>query len=1025
MSPVGTGKPVIVVITDTYAEFQKPIVEHLAASLELAGYGVLCVAGRELEPVQRPYRRARGAGNAIYPMVTRYDVRGYIVLSGTVGHNVSQERFMDFFSEFSHRPVVSLGIDVPGVPSVVVDNVCSMAKLMHHMTQDPARQRFVFLQGFRTNPDSLERESVFRQALTDKNIPIDENLIIEGNFIMSDSFNALDELLHRTRSIDAVVAANDVMAASAIRALNNHGLSVPQDVIVSGFDDTEVSREASPPLTTIRQPLKAQADAAVNVLIEQINNWSGKVQPAAALVIDSELVVRASSELLMDAAHRSAADAAQGRETFDPQSFRNSILDSLVALRPPQDLEPTSLVNDLVGMLVYGSTGFLDTLKRELSPGRFQTNDIHWWRGFHHQMGMLLRIGGYVGVSPQALPLMCSALTQVHEAVWSVQTKIQFEKYKHQQMQDRIQLMLASTNDLEGIIHLLDPALHRYGVKRAFLILYESPGSTPGELARLVYAFPRSRDAQLYAQQFASTDVLPAELAEELTKGLMVLMPLYSGNDHFGYLMVDPANLDDVNIESMGHSISSALRHCAQIQDLQSHTAELSKANSELAQMANYDALTGLPNRTLFQQNLECSFIDASHSATEVALLFFDLDGFKLINDSLGHSAGDYLLRIVAKRLKSTLRKSDVVARLGGDEFTVILSGVRSAALSAQVAQHLLETLSRPYKLGNRMVNVSASIGIAHYPTDGEDAETLIKHADTAMYHAKSRGKNCYCYYTSDLNSMAVAQLRLDQAMREGLGRGEFCMYYQPRFDLETQELKAFEALMRWYPNNPSLDLNDSSPDVFIALAEQTGFINQLDTFALEAACEQAKAWEKQGNPTTVAINLSVKQLQQEAIVELIAATIDKYQLNPTRLELEITESAAMTDVESNVEKLSALRKLGLQISIDDFGTAYSSLNYLKKLPVTSLKIDKLFLREIKTADGGGSADAAIIKAVVALGQSMDFKLIAEGIETGAQRDFLLSLGCHEAQGFLFSRPLDARAATELLQQEFQSQEVV
>lgn len=1025
MTSVNTGKPVVAVVVDAYTDYQRVIVGHLAESLNAAGVGLLCVVGRDLDPVYRSSQTAYRSGNAIYPLARQYDVCGYIFLSATVGQKVPVEQFADFVGEFDHRPVVSLGIDLPGVPSVVIDNFHSMNLLMEHMTRDPVRQRFVFIRGLAGSADSIQRERVFRSALTSKNIPVDEELIIDGNFIMSDSFNALDELLCRTQSVDAVVAANDIMAASAIRALRKHNLSVPEDVIVSGFDDSEVSREASPPVTTVRQPWDDQARVAVSALLEQIASGVDSATVNAPTNIASKLVIRTSSNPLMDAARRSDDDTSQNAITFDPQSFRRSILDSLVAQRPPQDLEPVGLVDDLVGMLVYGSTVFLETLKTELSPSRFKPEDIHWWRGFHHQMGMLLRLGGYVGVSPQALPLMCSALTQVHEAVWSIQTKIQFDKSMRQQMQDRMQLLLASSSDLNGILHLLTPAFSRCGVKRAYMVLYEHPGPVPGELARLVYAYPHSRDAHLYADSFASTDVLPAELAHELDTGLMILMPLYAGDVHFGYLIMDPSNLASVNIESMAHSVSNAVRHCVQIQDLESHTEELSKANSELAQMANYDSLTGLPNRTLFQQNLETALIDARHADTDVALLFFDLDGFKVINDTLGHSAGDYLLRIVAKRLKSTLRKSDMVSRLGGDEFTVILAGVRSAALSAQVAQNLLETLSRPYKLGNRMVNVSASIGIAHYPVDGEDAETLVKHADTAMYHAKSRGKDCYSYYTSDLNSRAVAQLRLDQAMREGLANGEFSMFYQPRFDLDTHELKAFEALMRWHPADPSLEPKDVSPDVFIALAEQTGFIAQLDTFALDQACQQARRWEQQGYPTTVAVNLSVKQLQQNAIVDLIDSTIKKYGLNPKYLELEITESAAMSDVQSNIEKLSSLRKLGLQISIDDFGTAYSSLNYLKKLPVTSLKIDKSFLREIRTADGGGSADAAIIKAVVALGRSMDFKLIAEGIETVEQRDFLRTLGCDEAQGYLFSRPLNVLAATELLRKNHQSSKVV
>nr|MBX2883579.1 GGDEF domain-containing phosphodiesterase [Granulosicoccus sp.] len=315
-------------------------------------------------------------------------------------------------------------------------------------------------------------------------------------------------------------------------------------------------------------------------------------------------------------------------------------------------------------------------------------------------------------------------------------------------------------------------------------------------------------------------------------------------------------------------------------------------------------------------------------------------------------------------------------------------------------------------------VTVSGSVGCAFFPADGKDSETLVRHADTAMYHAKAQGKNCMAFFKPEMSTTDQAFLRLDQEMRSAIANDRFCLYFQPKIDLASGEICGVEALMRWLEQSPKGIKFHSCPDEFIPIAESTGFITQLDLYALDQACMVARQWELKGRSLPVAVNLSVVLLQKDNVVELIANIINKYELTPSLIEFEITESAVMTEVESNVIKLGQLREMGFRISIDDFGTGYSSLSYLKKLPINCLKIDRSFISDVKSIKSDESIDAAIVRSVVALGKSLDLILVAEGVESRAQMDMIRQLGCEQAQGFLFARPLPLDELELLLEHE-------
>ncbi len=424
--------------------------------------------------------------------------------------------------------------------------------------------------------------------------------------------------------------------------------------------------------------------------------------------------------------------------------------------------------------------------------------------------------------------------------------------------------------------------------------------------------------------------------------------------------------------------------------------------------LAYHDALTILPNRHLLHDRLQQALAQSKRSGKLAALLFLDLDGFKRINDTLGHGIGDLLLKSVAKRLKTTVRQVDTVARLGGDEFTIVLLEINHAQDAKDVAQKILKVISQPYKIEEHELFVTASVGISIYPDDGSDIESLIRKADIAMYRAKGQGKNNYQVYNLSMDAKFFERLTLENSLRKAVENEELVAYYQPQVDLRTGEITGVEALVRWQHQKFGL----VPPDKFIPLAEETGVILEIDEWMMKTACRQIKNWEREGIANIrVAVNLSTRQFRQKNLTEKVAQILNDSAVQPKNLCLEITENEVMHNIETTVEILQALKKMGVLLSLDDFGTGYSSLSYLKRFPIDILKIDRTFVNGIPS----DRDDTAISTAIVVLAHSMELKVIAEGVEKSEQIAFLQSLQCDEIQGFYFSRPLNAETVTDLL----------
>lgn len=431
-------------------------------------------------------------------------------------------------------------------------------------------------------------------------------------------------------------------------------------------------------------------------------------------------------------------------------------------------------------------------------------------------------------------------------------------------------------------------------------------------------------------------------------------------------------------------------------------------AEEKIHQLAYYDVVTGLPNRGMFLERLHQTLAQAQRDKDKVNLIFLDLDNFKDINDTQGHDVGDKLLRSVAERLSACMRDSDVLARLGGDEFVVVCPTVNAQESVAAVIQRIMAIFKAPFEIEGRQIYTSASIGIAVYPDDSQDASTLFRCADTAMYQAKNDGRAQYRFFSAELNQKIIQRVALEHSLRKGMEREEFFLHYQPLWDLKSAKMVGVEVLLRWQSSEYGL----MPPATFISLLEDSGLINNVGEWVLRTACIQMREWTKtEHHEMKMAVNVSGRQLKHPGFLEMLTTIIQETGVDPTNLELEFTESVIMENAEKTVEIFRKVREMGIRLSIDDFGTGYSSLNYLKHFPVDRIKIDRSFVVDINRNE----SDAAIIEAIVSMAQSLNLRVIAEGVENSDQLDSLTRLGCDEVQGFYLAMPMHAEALAKIL----------
>ncbi len=437
--------------------------------------------------------------------------------------------------------------------------------------------------------------------------------------------------------------------------------------------------------------------------------------------------------------------------------------------------------------------------------------------------------------------------------------------------------------------------------------------------------------------------------------------------------------------------------------------SERKQAADRLEHLAHRDMLTGLPNRAAFNDLLRQALALAQRNEYMLAVMFLDLDGFKSINDSLGHDAGDVLLQECALRLVQCVRDSDTVARVGGDEFLIILPDVNQAYGPRYVCERILASLGKPFSINGQECFIGASIGVSLFPGDGDSADALVKHADTAMYGAKSAGKNNFKFYTSAMSAAVLKRMEMERALRHAIDKNQLSLLYQPQVDLRNGSILGVEALVRWH--HPAL--GTVPPSVFVPLAEESDLIIAIGEWVLNAACRQNMAWQRAGlPPLRMAVNFAARQFAHEGLIDSVSAALKNSGLEAKYLEVEITEGSAMRDINASIAKMQALKSLGVSISIDDFGTGFSSLSYLKRFPIDTLKIDRSFMLEIPKQ----SKDAAIVTTIAEMAHNLGMQVIAEGVENKEQLAFLRSRGCDVVQGYLFSRPVTAEKIARMLE---------
>jgi len=617
---------------------------------------------------------------------------------------------------------------------------------MEHMINYSDWQRFAFVGGPRGDLFSKQREEIFRSMLSEHGYQIDEKLFVSGNYNAFDAYDLVTELLQEQSGIDAIVAANDTIALSAARAVTAAGLSIPSDLIVTGFDDVPDATRHSPALTTVRQPLTEMAEVAIAKLLYLITGpVAGRRLPGST---DGRLTL-ASSELVIRGSTASMTTASNIPEDVEAHA---RLLAGMVGLKTPVEIDLEQLSRELEHTLCNGSRNLAQYLAKQAE--HVNLDNTHWWSNLCHQLELLSRTVLLENHTSDRMVYIIAALACINERIWAAEMEREFASRRLNSMRLSMRLQISSSTDSNELMQALEKWIFAIKPQRLFLVQYDEPSTNPKHKGQLVCAVRKGNMETVTDSKFVTEAVLPREFVNELGHGTLLLNPVYAGFDHYGYLIVDPKGLDVSELASAAQSIGNAMRSQYLIETLQLQAARLRDANVGLSELANRDALPGLPNRLCFERRL-FDLCQQGENQTRFALCFLDLDGFKEVNDQYGHECGDALLRKVAERLSGVvsniLGEQGFVARLGGDEFTVIVETEQLHAELEQLIPALLEVLSAPYSVAGHVSHVSASIGIAIHPEHGEDTRTLLKHADDAMYEAKQSGKNCSVLYRNDV----------------------------------------------------------------------------------------------------------------------------------------------------------------------------------------------------------------------------------------------------------------------------------
>ncbi|MFC4303575.1 EAL domain-containing protein [Cohnella boryungensis] len=921
--------------------------------------------------------------------------------------------FLELLSE-SGKPFVCVGFQspFPNGHSVLVENRSSMKAAVKHLI-DHGHREIAFI-GNLDQYDLQERYKGYRDALEEGEIPFDERWVVKtkDNLLEGGSL-ATEELFHRSAPFTAIAAGADLNALGAIDCLAGKGYQVPRDYAVTGFDDIHQAAINYPSLTTVRQPFEQMANAAVRRAFELMEGRASDNE--RAIFVPAELIVRSSCACsersqftTSDDFDRYLLNLSQLRSSLHSITLNNyQMTKSLINATKDERIDISKLFWNLAhwGCLAlweedeegrrhlavrqtfskrgeqvppegrkYDLQSFppLDYLPYGARPGG---EDIV----ILHPVTSELKNWGYIALAGPLDPLNNFVANDLSRHTFTIlavalDRELLFEQVRS--IAEKLEIVSRTTND--GIWDWdLTTGKIEWNI-RAHKILNMSASkltSQPRSLLKLVH--PEDRRRVGFAFTLSGLSIQPIQLEFRIQGAEGQWLWVYLAGD----IVRDASGTPTRLIGSLADITEKKINE------------------ARITQMAYRDALTGLPNRLMFKEQVLAAMADREHDRLKLAVMMIDLDRFKIVNDTMGHHMGDLLLQHASGMLRECVGEQDVVARLGGDEFIVLLSRIEGAEEIHHVANRMLELLKKPFVLEGQEFYLSASIGACVYPCDGEDVDALIRFADLAMYYSKDSGGNQLKVYTPALSSKRVERFNMESALRYALERGELTLNFQPQVALATGKVYGAETLIRWN----SSDGKTIQPGDFIPLAEETGLIVPIGQWVLERACRECKRWIRAGMPSLViSVNISALQFQQDDFPEIVRKVLEETGIEPFNLCLEITEHTAVQDMEHSIRMLGELVSIGVKIAIDDFGIGQSSLLWLKKLPVHIVKIDPSFiLNMIEDSD-----DLAIAKAVIDMSHSLGLSVTAEGVETEEQLQRLQQLQCDRIQGFFTGRPM-------------------
>lgn len=721
------------------------MIDLVVDEIRARGYSVLCVCAHEL--VSDPDTAPNDAAcNSLYALVDHFPVKGIIVLAGAMAQNTSHAKLAKFLSQFS-LPLVSIGGGAKGAPIVTTDDVAGMRQLMNHLLTEAGVKNPAFIRGIKGERFTQIRENVFRDEMESHGVAINEDCVIEALYETEVAYDRVSELLQNHPKVDALIACNDMMALGAARAASALGKQIPADIVVAGFDDTDDAIKHTPAITSVRQTLDQLAAIAVDVLICQVEKID---ETDVHFEVGSELVVRSSTRRFMPM----LTDAG----IYSSDQFKLVITRELNEILPPENVPCDELIQNLWNALKDNDPAFgaqINSLKSTISEASLQ-----WWSHTTHTIEQACQTFLQSDATQaNALAVMFS-VAGIRERIWSTRVDNSYSETRRLKDNAKAQRDLSSSTRTQDVLQNLVQWLKAINARSCYFVQYESAGVTPHERAELLLCWKNSTGERVPRLDFASAAVLPEPYRSQESSDFLIQYPVYAGGKVFGYLLIDPTGLNLKGVDAIANSVGHALRNRSLLREVAAQRDALSRTNEKLERLANMDALTGLPNRLHAQTWMKNRFDKAKKSSERLAVLFLDLDGFKAVNDTFGHAAGDQLLCEVSKRLLAVLKKQHAkpsyLARLAGDEFIVVLDLAADEAIPMAVMEAIRQTLSDAFYFDGERATVSVSVGASIFPDHGEDSERVLRLADAAMYQAKDSGKNKILVHTDELDSRGV-----------------------------------------------------------------------------------------------------------------------------------------------------------------------------------------------------------------------------------------------------------------------------